>query len=287
MKAICNLNVLVDSKAPKPSSQTEEVTQGKKPRAKSGLKRKQSSKHTPESKTVASKSKTSQSKKDTQSSSTKDKSPSHPLPPTPVVGEMHKEAQQAASGPTSLRATSEEGSHPQLSSGSNLSVLVDKTKSAKDRLITAHTDSDANEESRADDISLKVKLEDLSNILKDIRSAFFTPDSLPDEPIIVSYESKEEEEVVKDKDTQAISHDVPKDTSVLPPPYFKISLNSRINGSENASGATSMNVPSAVKAITLLAKGEKNTNAEANLQKQLIDLLGIEVVEQYYSKKLL
>ncbi|GKC57585.1 hypothetical protein Tco_1085183 [Tanacetum coccineum] len=44
MKAICNLDVHVDSKAPKPSSQTEEVPQGKKARAKSGLRRKQSSK---------------------------------------------------------------------------------------------------------------------------------------------------------------------------------------------------------------------------------------------------
>ncbi|GKB67077.1 hypothetical protein Tco_0928489 [Tanacetum coccineum] len=40
----------------------------------------------------------------------------HPSPATLVVGEMHKEAQQAAGGPTSLGATSEEGAHPQLSS---------------------------------------------------------------------------------------------------------------------------------------------------------------------------
>ncbi|GKF75454.1 hypothetical protein Tco_0224898, partial [Tanacetum coccineum] len=40
MKAICNLDVPVDSKAPEPSSQTEEVPQGKNPGAKSGLKRK-------------------------------------------------------------------------------------------------------------------------------------------------------------------------------------------------------------------------------------------------------
>ncbi|GJT54900.1 hypothetical protein Tco_0989954 [Tanacetum coccineum] len=40
MKAICNLDVPVDSKAPKPSSQTEEVPQGKNPGAKSGLGRK-------------------------------------------------------------------------------------------------------------------------------------------------------------------------------------------------------------------------------------------------------
>ncbi|GJR44367.1 hypothetical protein Tco_1312470 [Tanacetum coccineum] len=80
--------------------------------AKSGLKRKQSSKHTSESQTKASISKTGQFDKETQSSLAKDKSPSHPSPSTPVVGEMHKEAQQAAGGPTSLRATSEEGANP-------------------------------------------------------------------------------------------------------------------------------------------------------------------------------
>ncbi|GJW11807.1 hypothetical protein Tco_1577634 [Tanacetum coccineum] len=96
MKAIYNLDVPVDSKAPKPSSQIKE--------------------------TEASKSKTGQSEKDTQSSSARDKSPSHPLPLTLVVGEMHKEAQQAAGGQTSLGATSEEGAHPQLSSGHDASA---------------------------------------------------------------------------------------------------------------------------------------------------------------------
>nr|GEU53301.1 hypothetical protein [Tanacetum cinerariifolium] len=76
-------------------------------------------------------------------------------------------------------------------------------------------------ESIADDILLKVKLEDLSDILKDKRYAFFTSDSPPDEPIIVSDESEEEEEVAKDKDTEATSHDVPKDTLVPPPPSLK------------------------------------------------------------------
>ncbi|GKD85020.1 hypothetical protein Tco_1356174 [Tanacetum coccineum] len=46
IKAICNLDVPVDPKSPKPSSQIEEFPQGKKPRAKSGLRRKQYSKHT-------------------------------------------------------------------------------------------------------------------------------------------------------------------------------------------------------------------------------------------------
>ncbi|GJZ11890.1 hypothetical protein Tco_0546649 [Tanacetum coccineum] len=91
------------------------------------------------------------------------------------------------------------------SSGINPSVLVDQTKSARDWLKTAHTDSGTNEESRADEISKKIKLEDLSDLLKDTRSAFFTPDSLQDEPIIVSDESEEEE--AKKDDTHATFHD--------------------------------------------------------------------------------
>ncbi|GKG09395.1 hypothetical protein Tco_0338141, partial [Tanacetum coccineum] len=63
--------------------------------------------------------------------------------------------------------------------------------------------------------------EDLSDLLKDTRSAFFTPDSPQDEPIIVIDESEEEEEVSKDKDTHASSHDVPKDTSIPHPPSLK------------------------------------------------------------------
>ncbi|GKA58782.1 hypothetical protein Tco_0758095, partial [Tanacetum coccineum] len=227
--------VLVDSKAPKSSSPTEEVPQGKQPGARSGLKRKQSSKHTSESTTKASKSKSGHSKKETKSSSAMDTSLSHPSPPTPVVGKMHKEAQQASGGPTSLGATSKEGAtlssvvdmmalaysttetDPEISApkdfislkhdmdegtkthsfvyifaGSNPSVLVDKTESAGDGLKTSYTTSD---------------------ILKDTRSAFFTPDSLIDNPIIVLDESEEKEEVEKDKDTE--------DTLVPPPPSPK------------------------------------------------------------------
>ncbi|GJX42992.1 hypothetical protein Tco_0259668 [Tanacetum coccineum] len=60
--------------------------------------------------------------KETKSSLATDTSPSHPSPPTPMVGEMHKDAQQAAGGPTSLGATSEEGAHPYLSSGHDTSA---------------------------------------------------------------------------------------------------------------------------------------------------------------------
>ncbi|GJW64876.1 hypothetical protein Tco_0116760 [Tanacetum coccineum] len=101
IKVICNIIVLVDSKAPTTSSKTKmKVPQGKKPGAKSGLRRNKSSKHTSESKTEASKSKTGHSNNETQSSSAKDKIPSHPSASTPVVSEIYKEAHQAASGPT-------------------------------------------------------------------------------------------------------------------------------------------------------------------------------------------
>ncbi|GKA13284.1 hypothetical protein Tco_0692930 [Tanacetum coccineum] len=149
-------------------------------------------KATSESKTKASKSKTGQYNKETQSSSAKDKSPSHPLASTLVVAEMHKEALQAAGGPTSLGTTSEEEAHPWLTSGTNLIVLVDKTKSTIDGLKTSHTNLGINEESRSDEIFKKIKLEDLSNLMQDTRSAFFTLDSPQDEPIIILDESEEE-----------------------------------------------------------------------------------------------
>ncbi|GJY32966.1 hypothetical protein Tco_0417435 [Tanacetum coccineum] len=77
--------------------------------------------------------------------------------------------------------------------GSNPSALVDKTKSTGVGLKTAHTNSGASKKSGDDQISKKIKLEDLSNLLKDTRSAFFTPDSPTDEPIIILDESEEEE----------------------------------------------------------------------------------------------
>ncbi|GJY06139.1 hypothetical protein Tco_0373193 [Tanacetum coccineum] len=114
-----------------------------------------------------------------------DKSPSHPSPPTLVVGEMHKEAQQAAGGPTYLGAASEDGAHPQISSGhdaladsiaevdpglsapnDSIPSQQDQTKSLGDGLKTTQTDSGTDKEFRADEISKKIKLEDLFRIFK-------------------------------------------------------------------------------------------------------------------------
>nr|GEU95193.1 hypothetical protein [Tanacetum cinerariifolium] len=60
-----------------------------------------------------------------------DKISSHPLTSAPVVAKMHKEAQQAVGGQISLRATSEEMSHPQLNSGCDASA--DSTTKADPR----------------------------------------------------------------------------------------------------------------------------------------------------------
>ncbi|GKC43382.1 hypothetical protein Tco_1061104, partial [Tanacetum coccineum] len=174
MKAICNLDVPVDSKAPKYSSPTEEVLQGKKPGARNGLRRKQSLNHTSESTTKASKSQSGHSKKETKSSSAMDTSPGHPSPLTPVVGEMHKEDMM-------------------LHQISQLKLILEY------QLLRIPY--------------LNNRLEDLSDILKDTRSAFFTPDSPTDEPIIVLDESEEKENAENDKDTE--------DTSV-PPPSLKL-----------------------------------------------------------------
>nr|GEZ31480.1 retrovirus-related Pol polyprotein from transposon TNT 1-94 [Tanacetum cinerariifolium] len=65
-----------------------------------------------------------------------------------------------------------------------------------------------NKEFRANDISKKIKMEDLLDLLIDIRSTFFTPDSPQDEPIIVLYECVEEVDVSNDKDTHASFNDV-------------------------------------------------------------------------------
>nr|GEX60916.1 hypothetical protein [Tanacetum cinerariifolium] len=71
--------------------------------------------------------------------------------------------------------------------------LVDKTKSAKDGLKTVHIESGASKVLGADELLKKIKLEDLVDLLKDTRSAFFTPDSPPDEPINVLDEIDQEE----------------------------------------------------------------------------------------------
>nr|GEX22521.1 retrovirus-related Pol polyprotein from transposon TNT 1-94 [Tanacetum cinerariifolium] len=180
-KAICNLDVLVDSKALKPSSQTKKVPQGKKPGAK---------------------------KKDTHSSLAKNKSPSHPLHPTLVVGEMHKEEQQAPGGLTSLGATSKKGAHPQLSSGHNASAdstaEVNLENSAPNDYVPPQQDQT---KSARDGYKLPTRIQ------VQLRS----PELMKSQN-----ESEEEVEADNDTDTHDTSHDVPEDTSIPHPSSPKL-----------------------------------------------------------------
>nr|GEX78359.1 hypothetical protein [Tanacetum cinerariifolium] len=105
-------------------------------------------------------------------------------------------------------------------------------------------------------------------------------------------EEEEEEEVSKDNDTHAFFHDSQIDELEK---KVKIEAEAEVSSPfatmvENTLGATTKDVPSADQATALPAKGEKNTNptdAEPNLHDKLVDLLGIDVVTQYYNKKLL
>ncbi|GKA53195.1 hypothetical protein Tco_0746510 [Tanacetum coccineum] len=56
---------------------------------------------------------------------------------------------------------------------------------------------------------------------------------------------------------------------------------------ENASRATTMGVPSADKATSSPAEGGGGKDADTNLKNELVNLLGIDIVTQYYNKKLI
>nr|GEU30936.1 retrovirus-related Pol polyprotein from transposon TNT 1-94 [Tanacetum cinerariifolium] len=251
---------------------------------------------------------------------------------------------QAAGGPTSLGATSEEEAHPNLNSG----------------LKTTHTTSSANEESGADDMSRKVKLEDLADILKDTRSSRKKeleqakaiaeaevvsmkakpsyPDinqltkllvtslkpglskllashdfarcwpielkELPSKIIGLSREIKELKQHIKDMEIELLRDlkEIPSKLETFTSTISNLSsqvaelkniqwelpantLNMFATLVENASGATTTGVPSADKATASPAEGEKD--AEINLKNELVDLLGIDIVIRYYNKKVL
>nr|GEU36746.1 retrovirus-related Pol polyprotein from transposon TNT 1-94 [Tanacetum cinerariifolium] len=95
--------------------------------------------------------------KETKSSSAMDTSLSHPLPHTPMVGEMHKEAQQAIAGPTSLEDTDKDGAHPQLNSDASGATTMGVPSADKATASPAEVEKDT-------DTNLKNKLVDLLGI---------------------------------------------------------------------------------------------------------------------------
>nr|GEX64031.1 hypothetical protein [Tanacetum cinerariifolium] len=150
-------------------------------------------------------SKVGHSVKETLSSLTKDTNPSQPPASTPVVDGLHKEDQQANGGPTSLRVTRHYASTTSIAEAdlgksyphdlvfkqqgivkgtktisfdhiiarTNPSVVVDKTKSARNELKTTHTEIDDEpviiqdeEEEEDDDAEKNQKLEKLKTKAK-------------------------------------------------------------------------------------------------------------------------
>nr|GEU39537.1 hypothetical protein [Tanacetum cinerariifolium] len=299
----------------------------KKLGATTGLRSKRSLKHTSESKTEASKSQTGQSKIETQSSSAKDKSLSHPLPPTPVVGEMHKEAHQAASDSIAeadprLSAPNDsippqqgmdEGtkntSYEHIFAGFNPNVLIDKTKSIGDGLKTVHTESGASNELGADEISKKYQKKELDQAKVKVKAeaeaeaevaSMKAKPSYPDinqlTKLLIIFLKPELSKLLASHDFTSC---LPTELKELPskenlktldslPGLLKTvtnTLNRFATLVENASAAITIGVPSVNKATASPAVGEKD--ADTNLKNKLVDLLGIDIITQYYNKKLL
>nr|GEX55641.1 hypothetical protein [Tanacetum cinerariifolium] len=75
-----------------------------------------------------------------------DKNSSQPLASTLVVAKMHKEAQQATSGPTSLGVTGEVRINPQLSSV----VLVSSTEHVFSTSTIIHSESASGHDASSD-----------------------------------------------------------------------------------------------------------------------------------------
>ncbi|GJY70088.1 hypothetical protein Tco_0473070 [Tanacetum coccineum] len=221
MLAICNAVEHVAFKAPKISSKDEKkVPQGTKPGAKTGRRRKHTSsltKQNPLSKFVVTKASTTKHVYSTSTILHSEYASGHD-----ALADSTAEADPGKSAPNdsvSQQQGIEKGTQNYLFdhfiAGTNLSVLVDKTKSVGDGLKTGHTitgtdkdTSNAEKEvsfdqdefntfpdlSNSDDATKEIKLEDLSKLVKNVDADFMDLDSPDDDgPIIVQDEEEEEE----------------------------------------------------------------------------------------------
>nr|GEW60577.1 hypothetical protein [Tanacetum cinerariifolium] len=249
MKAICNLDVSVDSKALKPSSQTEEVPQGKKPGAKN------------ESEEEANKD------KDTHATSHDD--------------ELKQQKAKAKAEITLLKSRP---SYPDINQLTDL--LVSSLKPEFLKLLASHDFASCLPTKLKE---LPSKFTELSREIKELKNHVTNieielhgdlkeiPTKL--ENFTSTIFSLTSQEKLKTLDSLLSLLNKVADT-----------LNRFSTVVENASGATCNNVPSAGKATASPTRG-KNTNPdttddEPNLHDELVDLLGIYVVTQYYNKKL-
>nr|GEW06107.1 putative ribonuclease H-like domain-containing protein [Tanacetum cinerariifolium] len=240
---------------------------------------------------------------------------------TPVVAELHKEAQKATGVPTSLRVTNEEGANPQVSSGNNKgpnkrsldhmfagtnpTILVDKTKSTRDGLKIAHIETCTNLESNKSKRRAKL----MKMFPLELKSA-----TLPLISLALSLTQKD----IKLKDLSKLVHDVGS-SRISPQPEGELNKkdigknamslkDTEEEGNDSESddaNLTGSKVESSKKKklkqfdFNLIANQIKEQKklkelAKANLAKQevklgkeeLVDLLEIDVVIKYYKAKL-
>nr|GEX05951.1 hypothetical protein [Tanacetum cinerariifolium] len=199
---------------------------------------------------------------------------------------MHKQAHQAAGGPTSLGATSKEVAHPQLSSDINqlTDLLVTSLKPEFSKLLASHDFTSCLPTALKELLS---KFIELSGEIKELKK------HVQDMEIELPKNLKETIKLETFTSTLSIlsSQEKLKSLDSLPSLLNKVTdtLNRFVTVVENTSGAVRNNVPSVGQASASLAEGEKNTtkDAEKNPQNELVDLLGIDMVKQYHNKKLL
>ncbi|GJS54443.1 hypothetical protein Tco_0627805 [Tanacetum coccineum] len=226
-------------KLPKPPLKAKKKdSKGKKPGAKTGSSKIQSGSKSKETKDGSSKvpNRSQSGHFKTVSSSALDTNPSQPPASTPVDAGMHKEDKQPTCNPTSLGVISEDGAHPQLSSGRD--ALADSTAKVDPRKSAPH-DSIPQQQGRdegtknytlnhiftgTDPNVLAKKTKSISEGLEidlatpeiEKGAGTITKQIPKDDPIIVVDESEEEED--KDEGIHANSNVETKDTSVPKPP---------------------------------------------------------------------
>ncbi|GJU96764.1 hypothetical protein Tco_1321520 [Tanacetum coccineum] len=301
-------------KLPNTLLQLKRFPKGKKPGARSGLRRKQSSKHTSESTTKASKSQSGHSKKETKSSSAMDTSSSHPStlilieevakdkdtedtsvppPPSPKSAQIQelmaqvyllqsqKEELEQAKVKVDVEVASMKAkpSYPDINQLTEL--LITSLKPELSKPFTSHDIASCLPTELKE---LPSKITELSGEIKELKQHVRDMEiELPEDLVEIPTELE--------TFTSTISIQEKLQTlDSLPSLLYNVTdtLNRFSIVVDNASGATSMHVPSAGQTTTSPAKGEENTkDAGTNLKDKLIDLLGKDVVTQYYTKKLL
>ncbi|GJX64469.1 hypothetical protein Tco_0298812 [Tanacetum coccineum] len=299
MLAVCNTDVPNVPKAPKPSS------------------------HTSESNSEASNFQAGQIGKENLSSTAVDNNPSQPSASTPVDTKLHKEIQQAAGCPTSLGVTTKKGAHPQLSSGmsafTNIKpvflasyIFHSESASGNDASVDFTTEADPRISAPKDFVPHQQGLDEGSkNYTPDHTFAGTNPSVLVDKTKSAKDGSQTTHTVSVNKLKKHIKEfevelpkELPKELLDLPGQISLVQshiqtlkallgllnkVTNTLNRFASILNAHNKGVPSTGKSIASLAEGEKNTNPftkEAELA-NLVDLIGINVVEEYHKKKLL